>query len=447
MSIKYFRSSDGNNANDGSTWALDKAAVGDPSSSNTILAAGDKAALSSSHHETSASGTYLRLNGTLSNPTHVVSVDDTGDPEPPTASQSGAIIETTNATHIYVTGTGTVTGTAFLTGYGLYLNATGDAQQIYNNCTLKINHSLTGSAADINTGLANAGSAQLTEFNDCAFVLGRFNYHQIIVYGTTRINGGSISKPTDVGFGEAIFNKGASGESTDLIAVGVDMSSCPTDMAVFNYVAANIASASDAVIRRCKFPAGWSGQLLNGAILSAGPRFAMYDCDDGDTWWSLWIEEYGGSIRDETTLVRTGGAEVVHKMTALSVCSVATSLRSDRYAIPNTAVGYPITLDVHILHDSLTDLHNGDIWIDVSYKSETGSPLAPFATTKVASVFDATTDYANTTETWVTTGLTNPNKQKLSITVTPQNPGDIEVTVRLAKASTTVYVDPRVSAA
>jgi hypothetical protein len=38
--------------------------------------------------------------------------------------------------------------------------------------------------------------------------------------------------------------------------------------------------------------------------------------------------------------------------------------------------------------------------------------------------------------------MSNPNEQKLSVTFTPQEKGVIHATIRVAKASYTVYVDP-----
>ncbi len=45
--------------------------------------------------------------------------------------------------------------------------------------------------------------------------------------------------------------------------------------------------------------------------------------------------------------------------------------------------------------------------------------------------------------TWTTTGLTNPNKQRLVVTFTPQKKGWMIGRVYLAKGSKTIYVDPK----
>ena len=41
--------------------------------------------------------------------------------------------------------------------------------------------------------------------------------------------------------------------------------------------------------------------------------------------------------------------------------------------------------------------------------------------------------------------MSNPNTQKLSVTITPQEAGYMQAKVYLAKASKTVYVDPKLT--
>jgi len=48
---------------------------------------------------------------------------------------------------------------------------------------------------------------------------------------------------------------------------------------------------------------------------------------------------------------------------------------------------------------------------------------------------------ATSTALWTTTGMSNPNMQKLSVTVTPGKIGPVTARVYLAKPSTTVYVN------
>ena len=61
-----------------------------------------------------------------------------------------------------------------------------------------------------------------------------------------------------------------------------------------------------------------------------------------------------------------------------------------------------------------------------------------------ASYLSSAADQESSGETWDTTGMTNPNKQRLAVSITPREEGVIHATVRLAKASKTVYVCPKI---
>jgi hypothetical protein len=52
-------------------------------------------------------------------------------------------------------------------------------------------------------------------------------------------------------------------------------------------------------------------------------------------------------------------------------------------------------------------------------------------------------DQTDSSESWTTTGLTTPVKQKLAVTFTPQEKGVIMWRVVLSKPSVTVYVDSK----
>jgi hypothetical protein len=83
----------------------------------------------------------------------------------------------------------------------------------------------------------------------------------------------------------------------------------------------------------------------------------------------------------------------------------------------------------------------------VNYLADSGSPLGSFVSDAVADKLGATThaDQATSSASWTTTGLTNPNAQKLAVTFTPQQAGYIHCRVMVAKASSTYYVDPTVT--
>ena len=98
-----------------------------------------------------------------------------------------------------------------------------------------------------------------------------------------------------------------------------------------------------------------------------------------------------------------------------------------------------------ILHDSVTNLQDDEVWLETEYLGTSGFPLSLFANDRAADILATPADQAASTETWTTTGLTNPNRQKLVTTQTPQEKGYYRCRVGLAKASYTVYACPKLS--
>jgi hypothetical protein len=225
---------------------------------------------------------------------------------------------------------------------------------------------------------------------------------------------------------------------------GVDLSLIDTSNYVFTVAAAMMC---DAVIRNCKLGSGFA--LLTGTITSRDVRAEMYNCDAADTNYRTWIEDYCGSIKSETTIVRTGGAS--DGTTTLSWV-MASSANAEYPMMPlvspeivqwNETTGSQITATVEIAQDNgATALKDDEIWLEVQYLGTSGFPLASFVSDAKADVLASAANQTTSSETW---GGTNPTKQKLAVSFTPQEKGFIHATVHLAKASTTVYVDPKIT--
>jgi hypothetical protein len=82
--------------------------------------------------------------------------------------------------------------------------------------------------------------------------------------------------------------------------------------------------------------------------------------------------------------------------------------------------------------------------VEVEYLGTSGFPLSVTSSDRAATILATPANQTTSSETWTTTGLTTPVKQKLSVTFTPQEKGPIIARVYLAKASTTVYVCPEI---
>jgi hypothetical protein len=104
-----------------------------------------------------------------------------------------------------------------------------------------------------------------------------------------------------------------------------------------------------------------------------------------------------------------------------------------------------VTVTVEVVTDNVT-LNDQQAWIDVMAMNTTTSTLGTW-TPDASLLLQSATNQPTSAEAWTTTGLTTPVKQKLAVTFTPQVAGDFIAIVRLARASTTVYVDPAVTVA
>ena len=85
--------------------------------------------------------------------------------------------------------------------------------------------------------------------------------------------------------------------------------------------------------------------------------------------------------------------------------------------------------------------NNDDIWCDVEYLGSSGSPLASFVNDGKADILASNAAQDAGSGTWG--GSTT--KFKLNVTFTPQQKGWILLRVKAAKASSTFYIDPKIT--
>lgn len=437
----YVRSTDGDNLDDGSTWALANATLVGAMSDQV---AGDRVWVSDNHAESSASAQTISMPGTLASPMQILCGDDTA--EPPTALATTGSVATTGANAISINGVGYLYGLTFDCGTtsstaSMTICST-DGSYIYaDNCNFRIGNSSASSAIICGT---NSSAAETTVIlRNCGI---RFS-----------AAGQSIS-PRQCRFrwqGGSLLSGGTSPtnlitlhfEQTDMLIESVDLSNASAGI---NLVSSGANGVGRVVFRNCKLPASWSGTL--GSPTAFNTRVELHNCDSADTNYRLWIEDYAGSIKHETTIVRTGGASDGTTTLSWKMASSANAeyplitLDSQEIVRWNETTASAITVTVETVTDNVT-LTDDECWIEVQYLGTSGAPLGSYVSDAKASVVASAANQATSTETWTTTGLTTPVKQKLSVTFTPQEKGFIHAVVKLAKASTTVYVDPELTVA
>lgn len=438
MADIYVRSTDGSDSDNGSTWGLAKATL---VGAAAIDAAGDAIYLSQSHAESGGAVTAV-FAGTIANPVKIIAGNDAA--EPPTAVSSASLISSSSIT---------LSGSYYL--YGLTLQAASsilpNAQSTSNSVTL--DHCSLITTGTTGGGFFSIGSAnnctQKAVLLDCTYKFGGVSNIGCATAGVVEIKGGSFVSGTSTPSAGIFGGSSSDRTGSRLLIDGLDMTNLASTVNIFR----TFISPGLFQIRNSKLPASWSGSLCNATPLATGQRFEMHNCDSGDTNYRLWVQEYSGSIKTETTLVRTGGASdgttgysLVMATTANANASVA-PLVSPEVSIWNDTTGGSKTVTVEILHDSATNLTDGEIWLEVQYLGTSGVPLGSFISDAKADILATAADQSASSETWTTTGMSNPNTQKLSVTFTPQEKGYIQAKVYLAKASKTVYVDPKLTVA
>jgi hypothetical protein len=209
------------------------------------------------------------------------------------------------------------------------------------------------------------------------------------------------------------------------------------------------SSSGYAIFSRCKIPSGAGFTITLGGNLYYALKFLMSHCSSANDTYNFLNIDFLGSTIDETTIVRTNGAS--DGTTPQSWKMISTSNARD---LIEGTVSPPITIwnpdasektfTVEGIYDSATNLQNDEVWMELEYPANNTDGLGAMSRTRVDPV-TAAADLTASTVAWTTTGITNVNKFKFAVTVTPGKAGPVTAKIYLAKASTTIYIDPMIT--
>lgn len=227
----------------------------------------------------------------------------------------------------------------------------------------------------------------------------------------------------------------------------VDMSSIGL-CTLINFYNNNASYLADCEFLRCKFPSDPGFQIFGvnrGGNL--GVSVKVHGTSGVNQIYDNAEYSYEGTVETDTATYLTGGAtdgttSFSHKLT-----STANTLDN---LMP--AKGIPIhawnenttqkTFFIECIVDSVTNLQNDEIWMEFDYPKNTGDVLGECARDKCAT-FGTPADKTSSSASW-TYSMTNPNKFRCQVTVTPGQAGPIAARICLAKPSTTVYYNPKI---
>ena len=434
MTIYYVDNQNAQSTSPFSSWAQAARFV---SSIAQIDAAGDTIYVAARHAETTATATTWTWGGTSTSPTRLICADHTSG-NPPTTISTGASCSTTGAANMivcagassfYCYGINFSCGTASTAADLTLLANAGDAY--YERCRLSCNAQAIGT--DLIVTANQDGNVVL---KDCELIV-KHNNTAFQNPGSLSIIGGRTISTTPNPLLESI------GIGAKFFISGFDCSSLVNTMNFIN----NSVTHQTVNIRNCKLPDSWSGTINSAAVITVGGNYSLMNSDNADTNYRLLMNKQFGTIVHETTIVKTGGATDGVTPISWEVSTCANTEWNHQFVdSPEivrwvTTVGSPVSVGVDIVHDSTTPMTTRDIWLDVQYLGTNGFPLSLFANS--ATTYAAvSTAYAASGATWDTTGMTDPNKQLISTSFTPQEVGFIHGTIRVTQASKVVYIDP-----
>jgi hypothetical protein len=284
----------------------------------------------------------------------------------------------------------------------------------------------------------------LVSLKDCSFKFGGAQSIQLRT-GRVEANGLTIdaagSTPTTLFESAVSANVNAVVENSNL-----------SDEGFTNLLSQSAAASGSILFRRLKLPG--SVTLSIGTIPGPGGIEADFeDVASSDTNIQFARRVWAGDILQEQTIVRTGGATQSDgntyswEMQGGANASLLYPLESRELAVWNNTVGSAITATIEFVWDSVTNAQDDEIWAEWAYKGTSGFPQGTVISDRVASVIATPADQTDSSVTWTTTGLTNPNTQKLvSPSFTPQEAGYIFAKVFVARNST-FFVDPVITLA
>lgn len=397
---------------------------------NHAAVAGDIIYVHNAHSESSTLYSYISP-GTVSNPVKIYCVNKADD-----SLSTGAIVDNSGANSFRPT------GVAY--SYGVkYSGSGGYAFQI---------------------GRATAGTVWILEGGTVISMRGITFYNQATLIVNGNINFINVADTITFGDGKMIWKNGIFTTTGDVGVTALVVAGGYGSIGIFQdldleavgngAVATSLYNCAGGIHRhitfeRCKLPsdAGFTRTIgtHTTAIQRTGVR--IHHCSSGNKTYDFLESQYEGTVEEEIAIVRDGG--VSDGTTPQSWKMVSSANTVDNI---NPLISPPIaswtesttekTFTIECIYDSAANLQNDEVWMEFEYPIDNTSGLGGFARDKCA-MLGAPADKTTSVVDWNGTGgMANPNKFKCSVTVTPGKKGPITARICLAKASTTIYIDP-----
>lgn len=404
-------------------------------------AAGDIFYVSEDHTETTA-GLTLTFPGTVANPNRVICVNHSGSVPPVAADiRATAAINVSGSSSlnigaggvyidgvIFTTGTGGATGTA-----GINVGNGNNQMLVLRNCSLRI--ASTGSGSRITLG----------SLDSC--------YTSLDNTTLSFANAGQAVKVV----GKAVWSNTASAL----------LGTMPTTL----FISGNNSDAQVVEVRGVDLSAAGAGKTIVGAGTGPTAVYSFTDCKlhasvtlaatpastgsgeidyvrtgSAGVSYNQGRYRYSGTLTEETVIVRTGGASdgttaIAWKIVTTANAHLPVPFEAPPIAIWNDTTGSAVTATIQGIWGGGAVPNDDEIWVEAEYLGDASSPLGSFVNDSKANILAAGAGQGAGAGTWG--GSTT--KFALAVTFTPQQKGWVLLRVKAAKASSTFYIDPKVT--
>jgi len=400
-------------------------------------AAGDTYYVAHDHAESTAGATLTSL-GTVTAFTRVICVNRAGSVPPVSADRRAtAQISTTGSGAIECRGfthyDGIIfnSGTSGAAGFGTVGQT--DLRMRFDNCSIRLGTTL---GTSISIGVTGTTTGNFVEFNNTTVqfnAVGQWiNVSAVLVWRNTP---SALLGVIPTGLFSSTSGRGGSAE-----CIGVDFSAAGSGKTL-------VQTGTGAIATRyrftdCKLDAAVTKsatQLQHGAtevdFVRSGASGVNY---------TLHSQRYTGTLTEETTIVRTGGASdgtttISWKIVTTAQASYSAAFECPPIAIWNDTTGSSVTATVEGIAATLPT--DQEIWLDVEYLGDASSPQGSFVNDGKPDLLATATNQTSSSAVWG--GSTA--KFQLNVSFTAQQKGWIYARVKCAKASSTFYIDPLVT--
>ncbi len=306
---------------------------------------------------------------------------------------------------------------------------------ILESCTLTVPG--TGTAARLFLGPSASNNDTIIHLINCTLSNGADKSFGIR-HGKIIIDGLTIAGTTPT----TLF-AGASVDSTEVDLRASDISNLSWTN-LFSVASSPVPGYFRAV--GCKFPASFV--VVTGSFTGPGQMYVeAIDCNSSDVNYYYYKSCYEGTVEASNSIyadASDGTNSISWKFTSNSVVSYQHPLVGPPIHYFNKTLSSMQTV-VEVVSDNVT-YKDTELWQETMAKITSGSPVATWNRADRGAITSSGTYQTTSTVSWTGTGgFTSAVKQKLeSGSFTPAEIGQITVLVKLAKASSTVYVSPKV---